>query len=92
VSPSSAIAGGQTAKNNLGPTGVTDSKGVFTATNFAGYVIAQSEFQYCHGVANLSASGFSNTYVGLILDKAGRGMAGVQLRRTVQQFADELAQ
>jgi len=88
VSPSGAIAGGQTAKNNLGP--IVDGATGKVATNFAGYVIAQSEFQYCHGVANLSASGFSNTYVGLILDKAGRGMAGIQLRRTVQQFADEL--
>ena len=68
ISPSGAIAGGQTAKNNLGP--IVDAATGKVATNFAGYVIAQSEFQYCHGVANVSASGLSNTYLGLILDKA----------------------
>jgi hypothetical protein len=92
VSPSGGIAGGQTAKNNLGP--LTDSATGKVATSFAGYVIAQSEFQYCHGVANVASNNgnFSNTYVGLILDKAGRGLSGIQLQRTVQGFADELAQ
>jgi hypothetical protein len=86
ISPSGAIAGGQTAKNNLGP--ITDAATGKIATNFAGYVIAQSEFQFCHGVANVSATGLSNTYLGLILDKARS--SGVQLQRTVQGFADEL--
>jgi hypothetical protein len=74
----------------LGP--IVDAATGKVATNFAGYVIAQSAFQYCHGVANVSATGLSNTYLGLILDKAGRGLAGIQLGRTVQSFADELNQ
>jgi hypothetical protein len=99
ISPSPAIAGAQTAKNNLGP--IVDGATGKVATSFAGYVIAQSEFQYCHGVANISASGLSNTYLGLVLDKArstsrrGGGTSpsstsGVQLQRTLQGFADEL--
>jgi len=39
ISPSAAVAGGQTSGNGL--------KAI--AGPFAGYVIAQSEFQYCHG-------------------------------------------
>jgi hypothetical protein len=73
ISPSGAIAGAQTAKNNLGP--IVDGATNKVAANFAGYVIAQSEFQYCHGVANVAAQGpngvsLSNTYLGLVLDKA----------------------
>ena len=39
--------------------------------NFAGYVIAQSEFRYCHGIAAISAAtpGFgTQTYIGLVMD------------------------
>jgi len=42
ISPSTTVAGGQTAGNGLKP----------IAGPFAGYVIAQSEFQYCHGIAS----------------------------------------
>jgi hypothetical protein len=92
ISPSAAVAGGQTAGNGL--------KAI--AGPFAGYVIAQSEFQYCHGIASLSGVGLTpQTYLGLVLDKAGvPGFGGgstpivnggaKQLLRTNQAFADEL--
>jgi len=88
VSPINAGATTQTAGNGLKP----------ISGNFAGYVIAQSQFQYCHGIASLSAAGLSaQTYLGLVLDKGGnRGNFGgapvnaVQLPRTNQVFADEL--
>jgi len=100
VSPSSAVAGGQTAGNGLKP----------IAGPFAGYVIAQSEFQYCHGIASLSGVGLTpQTYLGLVLDKArpiqtqvvvvNNGANPVnatvpgttlELQRTSQGFADEL--
>ena len=61
ISPSNAGATTQTAGNGLKP----------IAGNFAGYVIAQSQFQYCHGIASISAPGLSpQTYLGLVLDKA----------------------
>ena len=98
ISPSAAVAGGQTAGNGLKP----------IAGPFAGYVIAQSEFQYCHGIASLSGVGLTpQTYLGLVLDKArpiqtvivNNGTATVtntvggntlQLQRTNQTYADEL--
>jgi hypothetical protein len=98
VSPLSSVAGSQTASNGLKP----------IDGNFAGYVIAQSEFQYCHGVASLTSTnaGFgTQTYLGLVLDKAtflepkggvglgnnsSYGWGGIQLRRTNQDFADDL--
>ena len=62
------------------------------AGNFAGYVIAQSQFQYCHGVASISAPGLGpQTYLGLVLDKANRaGVGTAELLRTNQVFADQL--
>ena len=61
ISPSNAGATTQTAGNGLKP----------IAGNFAGYVIAQSEFQYCHGIASISAPNLSpQTYLGLVMDKA----------------------
>jgi hypothetical protein len=108
ISPSTAVAGGQTAGNGLGP--IMDAATGKVATPFAGYVIAQSEFQYCHGIASLSGVGLTpQTYLGLVLDKA-RGFTGSvtlngvtgtvtltnstssQLPRTNQTFADELEQ
>ena len=90
ISPSSAVAGGQTAGNGLKP----------ISGPFAGYVIAQSEFQYCHGIASLSGVGLNpQTYLGLVLDKADSLFGGpispslpneFQLQRTNQTFADEL--
>jgi len=98
VSPSTSVAGGQTAGNGLKP----------ISGPFAGYVIAQSEFQYCHGIASLSGVGLTpQTYLGLVLDKArpiqtvivNNGTATVtntvggntlQLQRTNQTYADEL--
>ncbi len=74
--------------------------------NFAGYVIAQSQFQYCHGVASITAPGISpQTYIGLVLDKAllsffSNGDSSphggllipntTPLPRTNQAFSDEL--
>jgi hypothetical protein len=94
ISPSNAGATTQTAGNGLKP----------IAGNFAGYVIAQSQFQYCHGIASISAPGLSpQTYLGLVLDKAALGefdrlSSGsslffpntVPLPRTNQAFSDEL--
>jgi hypothetical protein len=90
ISPSNAGATAQTAGNGLKP----------IAGPFAGYVIAQSQFQYCHGIASISAPGLSpQTYLGLVLDKArttqiflGNALVNTptQLPRTNQIFADEL--
>jgi len=64
ISPTNAGATTQTAGNGLKP----------IAGNFAGYVIAQSQFQYCHGIASISAPGLSpQTYLGLVLDKSSLG-------------------
>jgi hypothetical protein len=61
ISPSNAGATTQTAGNGLKP----------IAGNFAGYVIAQSQFQFCHGIASISAPNLSpQTYLGLVMDKA----------------------
>ena len=71
-----------------GAAGTTTANGLTRLTaNFAGYVIAQAQFQYCHGVASLSANvaGFgTQTYIGLTLDKGSR------LSRTVQASDDGL--
>ena len=94
ISPSNAGATTQTAGNGLKP----------IAGNFAGYVIAQSQFQYCHGIASISAPNLSpQTYLGLVMDKAALGefdrlSSGfssafpntVPLPRTNQAFSDEL--
>jgi hypothetical protein len=94
ISPSNAGATTQTAGNGLKP----------IAGNFAGYVIAQSQFQYCHGIASISAPGLSpQTYLGLVLDKAILGFFDTSaprgslslpfttpLPRTNQAFSDEL--
>ena len=91
ISPSSTVAGGQTAGNGLKP----------IAGPFAGYVIAQSEFQYCHGIASLSGVGLTpQTYLGLVLDKARNSTIlgnnaivpnnSFELQRTTQTYADEL--
>ena len=90
ISPSTTVAGGQTAGNNLKP----------IAGPFAGYVIAQSEFQYCHGIASISGGPTPiASYLGLVLDKARNffndsspvvGNNTFELQRTTQTFADEL--
>jgi hypothetical protein len=42
---------------------------------FAGYVISQSNFQFCHGVASISGNGIQpQTYVGLELDPAASSL------------------
>ncbi len=89
ISPSTTVAGGQTAGNGLKP----------IAGPFAGYVIAQSDFQYCHGIASISGGPTPiASYLGLVLDKT-RGFSGpiapsisnqFELQRTNQTFADEL--
>ncbi len=91
ISPSSTVAGNQTGGNGLKP----------IPGPFAGYVIAQSEFQYCHGIASISGVGLNpQTYLGLVLDKARYGTIltnnaivptnAFELQRTTQTYADEL--
>jgi hypothetical protein len=48
----------------------TATNGLGSRTNFAGYVIAQADFQYCHGVADITGGGGSVifNYVALQLD------------------------
>jgi len=47
----------------------TTTNGLGSRTNFAGYVIAQADFQYCHGVVDItSGSAVIFNYVGLELD------------------------
>jgi hypothetical protein len=76
ISPSAVVAGGQTAGNGLKP----------IPGPFAGYVIAQSTFQYCHGFAALQGpGGYTATYLGLVLDKPG-----IEKLRTNQAYADNL--
>jgi hypothetical protein len=50
--------------------GNTAANGLKAMTGpFAGYVIAQADFQYCHGIASISGVGLSpQTYLGLQLD------------------------
>ncbi len=61
ISPSTTVAGGQTAGNGLkpipGPFAVMSSRSL--------------NLQYCHGIASLSGVGLTpQTYLGLVLDKA----------------------
>ena len=71
-----------------GAAGTTTANGLNRlSANFAGYVIAQAQFQYCHGIAAIGSSlpGFgTQTYIGLTLDK------GEDLKRTVQASDDAL--
>jgi hypothetical protein len=49
----------------------TATNGLGSRTNFAGYVIAQADFQYCHGVVDITLGAVPIfNYVGLVLDKA----------------------
>ena len=72
-----------------GAAGTTPANGLTKlAANFAGYVIAQAGFQYCHGVASISANvpGFgTQTYIGLTLDNGHK-----RLPRTTQSANDGL--
>jgi hypothetical protein len=79
---STAISGGQYLAFTLsgGGTNGIDNR----AAGFEGYIIAQSEFQYCHAVAYISAFGASATtpganqmYVALILDRPGLYRTGI---------------
>jgi hypothetical protein len=58
---------------STGAAGNTPANGLKALPSpFAGYVIAQAAFQYCHGVASISSNvpGFGvQTYIGLTLDK-----------------------
>jgi len=47
------------------------TNGLAARTNFAGYVIAQSAFQFCHGVVDITqGAAVIFNYVGLQLDNA----------------------
>lgn len=79
---STAISGGQYVAFTLsgGGTNGIDNR----AAGFEGYIISQSEFQYCHAVAYISALGATATspganqmYVALVLDKPGLDRTGI---------------
>lgn len=63
-----------------GAAGTTTANGLNKlSANFAGYVIAQAQFQYCHGIAAIGSSlpGFgTQTYIGLTLDKGNQVING----------------
>jgi hypothetical protein len=45
---------------------------------FAGYVIAQANFQFCHGVASISGNGIQpQTYIGLEMDLSSLNRTGI---------------
>ena len=68
ISPTSPAAASANQLPGLGP--IMDAATNSVPTPFAGYVIAQTQFQYCHGVASITAPGLSpQTYLGLVLDK-----------------------
>jgi hypothetical protein len=74
------VPGGQTLLFTLGGGGTF---GIAATPGFSGYIIAQAEFQYCHGYAYISAfgalptaPGASASYLGLILDAAGLERTG----------------
>jgi hypothetical protein len=53
--------------------------GIAATPGFYGYIIAQSEFQYCHAFAYLSALGSPYSgegYLGIVLDKGGLNRTG----------------
>ena len=93
-----APAGNATAAPTIAAMTAADPNLKAIAGNFTGYVIAQSQFQYCHGVASISAPGLSpQTYLGLVMDKSSGGggngtlsVSGTELPRTNQAFADQL--
>ena len=79
--------------------GITSNGMTNAAAGFAGYIIAQAQFQYCHAFAYISAlgagatsSGISEGYVALVLDKTNAQIHEGNLRRTVQTLSDQLEQ
>jgi len=64
---------GSYAVNVINTTGTAGTAGLSSLSGaFAGYVITQANFQYCHGVASISGNGIQpQTYVGLELDYGG---------------------
>jgi hypothetical protein len=66
------IPAGQTLAFTLSSGG---NFGIAATPGFQGYIIAQSQFQYCHGIAFFSAVGAPGvggaTYLGIVLDSAG---------------------
>jgi len=67
--------------------GETAANGLHKLTGpFAGYVIAQAQFQYCHGVASVSGPGISpQTYLGLVMDQGSSLPRTIQARETLSQ-------
>ena len=67
VPPGSYAVNVVNTSGTAGTAGLTPLSGAF-----AGYVITQANFQYCHGVASISGNGIQpQTYVGLELDYGG---------------------
>ena len=61
------------ATNGAGTTATFANPAAAAVVNFQGYIIAQAQFQYCHGFAFLSnlgnpSGGISEGYLGLIMD------------------------
>ena len=89
------MTSGTAAQSASAPSAVVPAGGFATflaPSGFAGYAIANAQFQYCHGTAFL----FSTTpgippmsYVGLVMD--GKHNAK-PLPRTTQKFKDSLGQ
>jgi len=75
-STTQVVPGGQTVVWTLSGGGTFGMPGI--DNGFAGYIIAQSEFQLCHGYAYISSfgalptsPGTSEGYLGIVLDKDG---------------------
>jgi len=70
VPPGSYAVNVVNTSGTAGTAGLTPLSGAF-----AGYVITQSNFQFCHGVASISGNGIQpQTYVGLELDPASSSL------------------
>jgi hypothetical protein len=71
------IPAGQTLAFTLGAGG---NFGITATPGFQGYIIAQSQFQYCHAMAYISAAGnpFGGAmgYLGIVLDSGGLNRTG----------------
>jgi hypothetical protein len=73
-----AVAPGSYAVNIITNSGGGGTAGLSSLSGpFAGYVITQANFQFCHGVASISGNGIQpQTYVGLEMDSATSSRTG----------------
>jgi len=100
---SDPVTSGTAAQTASSPSATVASGGFATflaPSGFAGYAIANSQFQYCHGTAFLFSVNPGvppMSYLGLVMDGTvnARRMArygAVPLQRTIQVFKDSLGQ